>query len=72
MSTELLRWWIVTSREYSGYECNGHDIAHLVAAADAEQAKRQVWHAQDGSEQGCVSLDALPSLQRRRKPFVLF
>lgn len=67
-----LHWYIVEEEQFSGYECDGHYIPHIVAAETVEQATRlfdrkEVWN----TPLRAYSL-YLPDISRCKKPFILF
>jgi len=69
-----MEWWLIEDEEYSGYECDGHMVPHLVAANTEEEALSlfpaiEVW---DTFNQRRISRFLLPDISRRRKAFRLF
>lgn len=65
-----MRYYVVTTTEYSGYDCGGHRVKYIVAANSTEEANNMLpvepWN--DSNE---VKELILPSLDRKRKAFIL-
>ena len=63
-----MKWWIVVVEEFSGYDCDGHDVKHIIMAHSAEEAvtyaKEKIYCERVYS---AVEL-TLPDPSRHRKP----
>ncbi len=70
-----MKYYTVRRREYSGYECDGHDQLYIVGANNEEDAlklldNRGEWEKEAGYDQLTVNELVLPDLKRKKKAFI--
>lgn len=67
-----LEWFLVFVTEYSGYDCDGHRVPRLVAAASESEALAQFDQGQFYDDRNtCFALHDLPDISTKRRPRVL-
>lgn len=66
-----LKWFVVLVMEYSGYDCSGHEVPHIVAAENEEQALTLVSYEEWYNGKPIVKEFVLPDLKLKKKPFEL-
>ncbi len=66
-----MKWFLVTRTEYSGYDCDGHQVSYIVAANSAEEA-RSLFDPDESWEPMKTTVEELtfPDLNRKRKAFI--
>lgn len=65
-----MEWWLVTVEEFSGMECDGHMVPHIVAADSAEDADACIPRQWDMEHRRVERLE-IPDISFRRKAFRL-
>lgn len=64
-----MRWFTVLQQEYSGYDCDGHDVDYIVAANSPEEAASLFPRGIFDDPVKVYEL-TLPDLARKKKPFI--
>ena len=65
-----LRFYLVATTEYSGYDCSGHRMQYIVAASSPEEAD-SMFPIEDWEEKNKVVEFSLPDLSHTKKAFVV-
>lgn len=69
-----MKLYKVVRKEFSGYECDGHDVIHLVYANSPEEAA-SLFPKDNGDLWGTEEYEEeykLPEVGKKRKGFIIF
>jgi hypothetical protein len=68
-----MKLYKITRLEYSGYDCTGHFVEHLVYANSEAEAKLLIPDENDYDPNGWkISEFQLPGVRKKRKGFIIF
>ena len=62
-----MQWYLVRREEFSGYDCNGHWVNHIVAANSSEEAVAMYKTEYEGDIIKVIEFE-LPDISRKKKP----